>query len=239
KYWPQNCGYEGKFMEASTPLAFMSRTRSSTSKQPGRISLNRVGSTPYSSGGRPATALRPTLVASCPSNTQASVPSPLVTTRGARLRYRAGMGASNMPGGSTTWSSTETRMRSSMFTRCSSRSDGVGEACAELTQVVIGPTAERAPVEEAPEVEMGVVVPGEPDAAVHLDGGVADRGELAGEGLAAHGREVVVVRRRVVGGPQPPKHAAAGQLDPLVHVDAQVLDGLEAADRLPELPPGL
>ena len=45
--------------EPSTPFAFMSRTRFSTSKQPARISSKDVGSIPYSSLGRPATALRP------------------------------------------------------------------------------------------------------------------------------------------------------------------------------------
>ncbi len=31
KSWPQNCGNDGKHIEPSTPLAFMSRTRSSMS----------------------------------------------------------------------------------------------------------------------------------------------------------------------------------------------------------------
>ena len=102
----------------------MSRMRSWMSKQPGRISLKRVGSAPYSSGGRPATALSPTLVASWPSNTQASVPSGLVTTLGTSSLYRSGMCPSNMSGGSTTWSSTETRIMSSICMAPSCRSSG-------------------------------------------------------------------------------------------------------------------
>lgn len=41
-----------------------------------------------------------------------------------------------------------------------------------------------------------------------------------------------------VAGPQGVDHPAAGQLDGLVHVDAQMLDRLERADRLTELRSG-
>ncbi len=50
----------GKFTDAHTPLMSMSRTRASTSKQPGRISSKRVGSIRQSSFERPTTALSPT-----------------------------------------------------------------------------------------------------------------------------------------------------------------------------------
>src|SRR6516162_5714621 len=76
---------------------------------------------PYSSGGRPATAFSPTLVACWPSKTQASVPSSAVMTLGAWSAYLAGMCPENMSGGSTTWSSTDTRIRSSMVTVSSLR----------------------------------------------------------------------------------------------------------------------
>ena len=54
-----------RFIDARTPPAFMSFTRSWMSWQPMRISENAVGSMPYSSGGRPDTALRPMLGSSC------------------------------------------------------------------------------------------------------------------------------------------------------------------------------
>ena len=65
KMRPAKPGIDGKHSEPSTPPAFMSLMRSSTSQQPLRISSRRVGSMPYSSRGRPATALSPTLVISC------------------------------------------------------------------------------------------------------------------------------------------------------------------------------
>src|SRR3954453_8554631 len=80
------------------------------------MSSNDVGSMPYSAGGRPATALRPMLGSSAPRNAHTSVPSSLVTSFGASSTYFAGRWSFHMPGGSTTWSSTETRMRSSRFT---------------------------------------------------------------------------------------------------------------------------
>src|SRR5207237_1102147 len=76
---------------------------------------NDVGSMPYSSGGRPATALSATLVASWPSKTHAFVPSTRVMNCGARPAYFAGRRPSNKCGGSTTWSSTLTSTMSSMF----------------------------------------------------------------------------------------------------------------------------
>src|SRR5450759_2617297 len=70
-----------------------------------------VGSMLYSSGGRPATALRPMFGISAPWYTQTSVPSSLRTLRGANSLSLSGRWASNSVGGSTTWSSTLTRMR--------------------------------------------------------------------------------------------------------------------------------
>ena len=69
---------------------------------------------PYSSGGRPATALSATLAISWPSYTQALVPSSRVTNCGARSTYFAGRRPSNRCGGSTTWSSTLTSTMSLM-----------------------------------------------------------------------------------------------------------------------------
>ena len=45
---------------------------------------------PYSSGGRPATALSPMLGIALPSNTQTSLPSSMRTTSGARSPHLAG-----------------------------------------------------------------------------------------------------------------------------------------------------
>ena len=98
-------------IEPRSPLMFMSRTRSSTSKQPGRISSKEVGSFPYSSGGRPATAFKPTLGTSAPGTTRCRPVLSLRMTRRDGLVLRREV-ASNMSGGSTTWSSTETRTRS-------------------------------------------------------------------------------------------------------------------------------
>jgi hypothetical protein len=69
---------------------------------------------PYSSGARPATAFSPTLGICCPSNTQTSDPSALWTSFGARLFHCAGTWRSHMSGGSQTWSSTLTRIMSSI-----------------------------------------------------------------------------------------------------------------------------
>ena len=79
---PQKPGNEGKHIEPSTPPAFMSLTRSSMSQQPGRISSKAVGSMPYSSFGRPATALSPMLGMTEPSKTQTSDPSSVCSTCG-------------------------------------------------------------------------------------------------------------------------------------------------------------
>ena len=94
----------------------MSSIRRWTLKLPSRSCDSAVGSIPYSSGGRPATALSPMLGICWPSKTHTSVPSALCTRRGARSFQRAGRRPSHMSGGSTTWSSTLTRIRSSIFT---------------------------------------------------------------------------------------------------------------------------
>src|SRR5215472_12172187 len=109
---PTKPGTVGKQSEPSTPLAFMSSMRASTSKQPRRSCESAVGSIPYSSGRRPATAFSPTFGICCPSNTQTSLPSCLWTSRGARSFHFASRWRSHMSGGSQTWSSTLTRIMS-------------------------------------------------------------------------------------------------------------------------------
>src|SRR5581483_1762910 len=88
------------------------------------MSANEVGSMPYSAGGRPATALSPMLGNSAPRNDQTSVPLSFVTTFGASAWYFAGRWSFHMSGGSTTWSSTETRIRSSSCMRSPSCRSG-------------------------------------------------------------------------------------------------------------------
>ena len=97
------------------PLAFMSSMRASTFQQPLRSWSSDVGSMPYSSGGRPATAFKPTLGIWLPSNSQTSLPSVLRSRRGALSFHFSGRWLSNMSGGSQTWSSTLTRIISSIF----------------------------------------------------------------------------------------------------------------------------
>jgi hypothetical protein len=97
---------DGKFSEAHTPLMSMSLMRASMSQQPGRIWSKRKGSTATVSGRRPATAFIPTCVYRLPSNSQTWWPSGVSTTRGACSCHFAGSRPSNMPGGSTRWSST-------------------------------------------------------------------------------------------------------------------------------------
>ena len=80
------------------------------------------------------------------------------------------------------------------------------------------------------------MLPREADAAEDLDRGVADRGQPTRECLGAQRRAMPFVGVGRVGRPQRVDHAAAREFDRLVHVDAQALDRLEAADRLVELP---
>src|SRR5256714_7890691 len=132
---PANPGSDGKLREPITPLAFMSRMRFSMSKHPSRISAKLVGSIPYSSGGRPATALSPMFGTSNSRNCHTSVPSSLWMTLGATSRYLAGRWRSNRSGGSTTWSSTPTMIMSSVFMRFSVPSGREGVASATMTGV--------------------------------------------------------------------------------------------------------
>src|SRR6476660_155857 len=67
----------------------------------------------YSSGGRPATALSPMFGITFPSNSQTSIPSRW-TLFGAASFHLSGRWSSNRVGGSTTWSSTLTRIMSSV-----------------------------------------------------------------------------------------------------------------------------
>ena len=60
-------------------------------------------------------------------------------------------------------------------------------------------------------------------------------GQLAGECLGAQRSQVAFRGFGRIGSPQRVDDAAAREFDRLVHVDAQMLDGLEAADRLVEL----
>src|SRR3546814_3234265 len=92
----------GKFIDASTPLAFMSRTRSWTSKQPGRSSAMVAGLKPHSSEGQPTVAAIPNGVeVDAPWNTHSSAPLSLRTTFGAWSAHLAGTWFLNMSGGST------------------------------------------------------------------------------------------------------------------------------------------
>ena len=109
-------GKEGKFIELRTPPAFMSLIRSCTSKHPGRISSKAVGSTPYSSLGRPATAFNPMFGMWAPLNNHTSLPSARRSTRGANSWSDAGSRPVNKSGGSTRWSSTLTMVMSSTCT---------------------------------------------------------------------------------------------------------------------------
>ncbi len=84
----------------------MSMIRSWTSKQPGRISSKAVGSIPYSSLGRPATAFNPMLGIRTPLKTHTSLPLANRSTRGASAWMEAGSRPSKRSGGSTRWSST-------------------------------------------------------------------------------------------------------------------------------------
>ncbi len=63
----------------------------------------------YSSGGRPATALSPMFGIVLPSNSQTSIPSRW-TLFGANSFHLSGRWSSKRVGGSTTWSSTLTRI---------------------------------------------------------------------------------------------------------------------------------
>src|SRR5262245_43065325 len=107
----------GKFIDASTPLAFMSRTRSCTSKQPGRSSENAPGLKPHSSRGQPTVAAMPNGVdVAWPWNHHSSTPLSLRTTFGISSSHFAGTWFSYMSGGSTMWSSMLTRIMSSICT---------------------------------------------------------------------------------------------------------------------------
>ena len=79
---------------------------------------------------------------------------------------------------------------------------------------------------------MSIVLPGVADAAEHLDGGIAHGGQSPGERLRPQrGKVPLSCVAGIIGGPQRVDHPAAGQLDGLEHVDAQMLDRLERADR--------
>ena len=106
------------------------------------------------------------------------------------------------------------------------------------TQVVRAPTEELGDSVGAPQIEVRVVLPGDADAAQHLNAvlGVALRGVDPGGGCDRRGDGQLpgIGRRdRRIGG----RHSDL--LGPQQHLGAHVLDGLEAADRLAELLPHL
>ena len=82
------------------PPADMSRTRSWTSKQPGRISVYMDGLTLYISRGLPATALRPRLRPFFSPYHHCWKPWASVSIRGVSSRYLAETWPSNMSAGS-------------------------------------------------------------------------------------------------------------------------------------------
>ena len=131
---------DAKQSEPSTPFAFMSSRRAFRFQQPRRIWPSAVGSMPYSSLGRPATALSPTFGICWFSKNQASEPSFLVRSRGALSFHFAGTWRSNMSGGSHTWSSTETRIMSFICMEASRRSAPQPEY---LTDRQVGQLAKR------------------------------------------------------------------------------------------------
>src|ERR1700754_3121320 len=98
----------------------MSRTRSWTSYTPGRISAKPAGSRPHSSAGQDTTAFSPLTPCGLPWYIHWSTPLSSTTTIGASALYLAGTWRRNMSGGSTTWSSMLTRIRSSASIRLSS-----------------------------------------------------------------------------------------------------------------------
>src|SRR5918997_143819 len=79
---------------------------------------------PYSSLGRPATALSAAVSMTTVPNVQTSLPSSLRRSLGARSRYVAGRWLTNRSGGSIRWSSTLTRMRSSTSSMASPHENG-------------------------------------------------------------------------------------------------------------------
>ncbi len=126
---------EGKLSEAQMPARSMSWTRASTSKQPRRIWSKRNGSISTVSGRRPTTAFMPIWLWRWPSNSHTSWPRRSTTMRGARSWRRAGSRPSNMPAGSTRWSSTE------MIVASTSRGSGSGRnrsvASSKLTRTLV------------------------------------------------------------------------------------------------------
>ncbi len=76
------------------------------------------------------------------------------------------------------------------------------ELRADLLEVAVGCAEVCTPTQEALEVEVGVVLPGEADAAEHLDRGVTDGGQPARECLGAQRRTVPLGGLGRIGGPQ-------------------------------------
>ena len=201
-------GKDGKFMEPRTPPAFMSLMRSWTSKQPGRISSKAVGSMPYSSRGRPATAFKPMFGMVCPLNTHTSLPSGEPLHAGRPVLIFGRQTALEEVGGSTRWSSTLTMIKSSAcmvllprcrMTDCSGYSTRFEEAL-ELQLCIPYPAVEQpVPSEHSMLVRSGSYVGPrsagrareEPDSLQSvLEAGPRERGS-AEESLGQHASSVV------------------------------------------------
>src|SRR5438067_6144910 len=178
---------------------------------------------PYSSGGRPATALRPMLAISRPRNVHTSLPSSFWTTRGATSAYSDGTRAVNRSGGSTKWSSTLTRIRSSVRMAKWTSSNACRET-ADETEGVVGHDATHGVVLEAGQafdvvaglgqpLGMGVVRP-------EQDLGVADDAGEGGDVLLVERGDEHVAAEDLAGlllqAPADPRPVAAHALH-LVH----------------------
>ena len=85
------------------------------------------------------------------------------------------------------------------------------------------------------EVEVGVVLPGEPDAAVHLDVELRALVTGAQRECGGHGRGIGELVAALFGRPGGVPHRRGGELGRDEHVGAVVLDGLERGDGPAEL----
>ena len=109
-----------------------------------------------------------------------------------------------------------------------------------LLRVVGGPPEARGEHDRAAVVHVGVVLPGEADATVHLDavlGAVlsGDGRERGGDGGGELVGGVIATVRGLVDGPRRVPHRGGGALGLGDHSGALVLDGLELPDRAAEL----
>ena len=113
--------------------------------------------------------------------------------------------------------------------------DALAESVGDVGAGVIG-VDHGGDVERAAQVEMGIVLPGEADAAVHLNvevGAEVRRGHRERRGHGNGEGELVGAGSGARGIP----HGSSGKFRGDEHVRAVVLDGLEGGDRAPELDP--